>query len=303
MSQGNWRPDPALGVGALALAFILILAALDSDQHNSSRDHQAPTQKERVAAPARSIPTPPANPEPERGEWRQERDLQAQRNMAKWTFWMFVVTTVGVVVTGTGVLLVRQTLEHTRIQSQAALDQAMTARLDLIERDRPEFLVSLSDHRVDPALLGIEHPYVAFKAKNTGGRQATVEFCDAEIFIQVEPPVPTREIFSRKIVSTHRAIEVGGDLTLVANLKDGALTEAQRNAVLSGPDSIFVVGFIEYTDRLGGRWEVGICYFLVIWGIMIDGKTAERKSVAGRVMPWPTRAHNFDRRRPDRQPA
>lgn len=60
-----------------------------------------------------NIPSPSANEVPERQEWREEQDLYAQRQMAKWAFWMLVVTAMGVAVTGLGVWLIGRTLKST----------------------------------------------------------------------------------------------------------------------------------------------------------------------------------------------
>ncbi|MEQ8283395.1 MAG: hypothetical protein RIC04_15055 [Parvibaculum sp.] len=55
-----------------------------------------------------------------REEWRQEQDLDAQREMAKWALMMFFASACGVGVTALGVIYVAQTLVATREAVAAA---------------------------------------------------------------------------------------------------------------------------------------------------------------------------------------
>lgn len=45
---------------------------------------------------------------------RNHADLEAQKSMALWAFWMFIASAVSVVLTGVGVVLIWRTLHHTR---------------------------------------------------------------------------------------------------------------------------------------------------------------------------------------------
>ena len=49
-----------------------------------------------------------------REEWRSERDLEAQQDMARWAMLMFFASAASVVVTIVGLLLIWRTLHHTR---------------------------------------------------------------------------------------------------------------------------------------------------------------------------------------------
>jgi len=74
----------------------------------------------RPVAEVRRQKPPPANPEPKRDEWRQEKDLQAQLQMAEWAMYAALAAVFGVLVTAVGVWFVKQTLDATR----AALGEA-----------------------------------------------------------------------------------------------------------------------------------------------------------------------------------
>ena len=56
---------------------------------------------------------PVANPNPERREWREEQDLEAQRQMAAWALGM-LITAVFSVESAAGVVYVKRTLELNR---------------------------------------------------------------------------------------------------------------------------------------------------------------------------------------------
>jgi hypothetical protein len=71
--------------------------------------------------------TPPANPNPERDEWRSEQDLEAQQDMAFWAALMFFASCTGVVITGIGVYFVKHTLDETRKATVAAIGAAEAA--------------------------------------------------------------------------------------------------------------------------------------------------------------------------------
>ena len=116
----------------------LVAATLAYQQNERRSDYGATTEKAGEAEPsARRVPTPAPNPEPERDEWRQERDLEAQREMAKWAWLMVVVSGFGVVVSVAAVLLIRDTLKETRRTNEGfvrASKQELTAYITGDER-------------------------------------------------------------------------------------------------------------------------------------------------------------------------
>jgi len=57
---------------------------------------------------------PVTNPYPNRDEWRTERDLIAQTDMANWAKWMFIVSCIMAFLSALGIWLILVTLRETR---------------------------------------------------------------------------------------------------------------------------------------------------------------------------------------------
>lgn len=66
------------------------------------------------------------DPKSYREEWRSERDLEAQREMAQWTFWMVVASGASVVIAGAAVVLVYLTLKDSRLSNEQQLRAYMS---------------------------------------------------------------------------------------------------------------------------------------------------------------------------------
>lgn len=80
-----------------------------------------------------------------RDEWRQERDLEAQRDMARWALWMMAFAGVGVVVTTAGVIYVAMTLNATR-EAVAEAQNANKIASQLAEAEvRPRIIIGHRD--------------------------------------------------------------------------------------------------------------------------------------------------------------
>ena len=136
MSFRDWLPNPPIGVG-LAVALLFVLAGLQNHSNNSKHADARAKQQDQYSAQqalqARVAPVirneaPVADPNPDREEWRKEQDLQAQKNMALWAFWMFIASALSVGVTAIGVVYVRRTLQANLAAVAAANRTADEAR-------------------------------------------------------------------------------------------------------------------------------------------------------------------------------
>jgi len=113
MSERGGGNGPAYAVGLiLGLSFFGLM--LNNHQHDGSPTYIASQQENQKPPVFLAIPTSSSNPDPDRKEWREEIDLNAQRNMAQWAFWMFIVSGAGAIVGVLGLILIRQTLIATR---------------------------------------------------------------------------------------------------------------------------------------------------------------------------------------------
>lgn len=132
MHDGNRSHGSALG-GFLALVLLIGGAVtLCDNQGRGAGSNEATQQQDPGAnpyiAPNAVVQAPPAEPQTSRNEWRQEQDLRAQRDMAKWAFIMLWVTGASVAVTSLGVVYVALTLQETRRAVKAADDAVAVTR-------------------------------------------------------------------------------------------------------------------------------------------------------------------------------
>lgn len=118
MSESNW--GKWVIVGLVAIDFVLAASTIGHEINKTPTYYYAADQErsEPTLGSAR-IPTPAAEPRPERKEWREEQDLYAQRDMAKWALWMFIVSTAGVVVGAFGLYFLKRTLDETSAMTLA----------------------------------------------------------------------------------------------------------------------------------------------------------------------------------------
>jgi hypothetical protein len=125
-----------IGVG-LAVVILLLLAGLINHQERAEgadgrAAQHAQSTPQRVTqeglAPVGGIQAPPPEPNPKREEWRSERDLEAQQEMARWALLMMIASFLSVGVTAVGVVFVKQTLDATRAAVNEAENATAAAR-------------------------------------------------------------------------------------------------------------------------------------------------------------------------------
>jgi Sec-independent protein translocase protein TatA len=125
MPSRDWRFYAPLGIGLVVLAILYLVPTLAQHYQNTASAEYAATQEyeesKRIAPFGPSTQGPTANPQAYRDEWRAERDLHAQQDMAFWAKWLLIATVIAV-------LLVAATLLETRRAGQAALEMVEEAK-------------------------------------------------------------------------------------------------------------------------------------------------------------------------------
>lgn len=120
MSEFNRNYGPPLIV-LLGIAVMIGLAAIrqhygqpPNSNYSTQHNHgvSSPSTAPVVVLSRKQSPSR-ANPYSSRAEYRQEKDLQAQRHMAKGTIWIAVFTVLMTLITGMGVILIGRTLKAT----------------------------------------------------------------------------------------------------------------------------------------------------------------------------------------------
>jgi hypothetical protein len=71
-----------------------------------------------IEAAIRDLITEENEAETQRRKDQETRDLDAQEEMAKWAYWMFMATCATVLVTGAGLYLIWRTLHHTKVAAK-----------------------------------------------------------------------------------------------------------------------------------------------------------------------------------------
>lgn len=195
MSRLNWLRERSPVIGVLIFVFGgVIWAGLLKHQElgNSDSQYSGPEQVQEysnhyglmVPAVPPEADTPPRSNNPDRSEWREERDLQAQTEMARWSKPLFIVTLLGVIAVFATVV------EGFKATSAAAKAVAQSESATIQATRANEITLSALDHAKEAsqkelrAYVGIDRAYVVnkhagddytfvVKIKNFGATPAT----------------------------------------------------------------------------------------------------------------------------------
>jgi hypothetical protein len=249
------------------------MAGLSYDPDERARYEYAADDEGGIPPVARSIPTPPRNPKPERAEWRQESDLQAQWDAARWTFWGAVIAAFGTAVALVGVFFIRETLRHTASATKAAGEAALAAgrSADIAERQLTEAdrgrvyvealtSVSFRDSTREPDK---EIPQLAILIRNVGTRwitirSARVEFIEAgDFFVAEDRPTPPVK-FKRPggFPSIYEPLVLKPDGEEQVDIDTGHPLEGNEYRTWG----LYILGLVRYTDHLNILRESGFCF-------------------------------------------
>ena len=210
MSELNRNYGPPFVV-LIGVFIFLFLAWLNNHQDYREPSYSTAKQEHIIAS---AIPAPPANQEPDRKEWREETDLQAQRNMSKWALAMFIVSGAGVIVAVFGLLFIKETLLATQKAAKYAFDTLHQAKLTTkaandtvaetkrIGEAQVRAYLSIVDLSVVVSEEGITHK-LRVTVKNSGQTPAYLKHCSARaaighrIFFVEWDDMPFADIFEQ----------------------------------------------------------------------------------------------------------
>ena len=153
MPSRNWLSHAPLGVGLVIVLALMIAASIKSPDQRCPPDcgQQAATQKHcKVATcpdwflPIVREPEPPAREEnPTRDQWRQEQDLKAQFEQARWALAAAIAAFVSAFATITGIYFLtnsdanRAAVEVATKTTNIALEANQLGREAFIASERP----------------------------------------------------------------------------------------------------------------------------------------------------------------------
>lgn len=247
MLKGDWLPGFAV---VLILIFAVWVAfSLGNHEHESYRHYQSTGEQDEHAIDGGFLfEAPKPEPEPEREEWRDEQDLQAQRDMAEWAKWLLAISTIGVGVTGIGVWYVAKTLDATlsanagfresaERQLRAYVNIKDVVVLNLIKGEKPKLVVRYENGGQTPAYnLGCVS---AFKIDMISDKWPILDF---------EAYVNSRVVMGSTVIFTSEKLAEAA-LPDIGLLQKGA---AQFRAI----------GRVEYVDAFGKARFTDFKYFI-----------------------------------------
>lgn len=118
MLKGGWLP----GIAIILILLFAIWVGLKigyQDGYGDGGDDATAYQHDGTISDGAAPESGISNEQTKRDEWRDEEDLNAQRNMAYWAAAMFLAASATFFVTGLGVVYVAQTLDATRAAVEA----------------------------------------------------------------------------------------------------------------------------------------------------------------------------------------
>lgn len=166
MLARRWLSHPAIGVGIVVVALLLIAGLQNHYRAASGEQRAAAVENQQPHLPAQSCD---ADCEARRAEQRAKDDLEAQQEMAWWAFWLFVVSLTGVGLLGATLYETRRAgkaavdiLAQTRRQADSAEQAAVAAGEAAKDAKRQADIAEDSYRR-------LERPYLFVKFMSTGG--------------------------------------------------------------------------------------------------------------------------------------
>ena len=245
----------------------MALAALNNHYGKPSRaDHSAAyeqRQTEPVAAAGSLSQGPSAESKTARQEERAERDLKAQEEMAKWAFWLFVVTVAGV-------LLLAATLRETWKAGRSAAEIFTQTRrqADIAEKSLSPFIAICIDEtifewtRTDESGTQITgywyDPHVRFYFRNYGQTPAVIKLIKAELDDGQRPPDLSQIVVSFAPTPDH--IIEAGKPTETFKTQPKALSDELKGRLKLGFSFLWLYGTVEFEDMFGNEFVSEFCW-------------------------------------------
>lgn len=296
------------GAGIAATALVLLLTFLAADQMRTEREYREYAAKhaggEQQGAPppllfCRRLQAEKESPTAQEcAQAREYADLDAQEGM--WAVGVFqaFIGFAGLIGLGFTVFYARKAWSEARETAAQARRSADIAERDLIERDRPELAPVLEDDRgvregLDAKAEGRGYPNAIIRPINTGGRTAIVEGYEAKFFLERgDPPKPSPTLFT--LLRRRLVVPASKDFIMVSGYAIWSPEEIA--AIFERELTVYLVGYITYTDRTGGLWECGFTYWY--WPIRRITRATGEKHAGGFLRQFDEgEAFNFDRPR------
>lgn len=263
MSRSSWLSQPPVWVGVICLA-LLVATALAPQQRYAQGSQKAAAQERgqsgHVLPEVTRRPTdpPPREPKPDRKEWREESDLEAQRDMAQWPLMTMIATWVAAAATGVGVYFVAHTLEATRGMLASSIDAVRAARqandgtqqsLELIRSNSERELrayINFSEGSVVNFETG--RPTIQAVLTNFGATPAYDVVANVGVRLESLPLAGDLTDAAGQAPQKFGVIGPTAPFTIRISLEDPPLGEEHRNAIKKGSAAIFFFGTITYRD-------------------------------------------------------
>jgi len=251
---------PAIAIVGLALlaAFIWWLVERQNERESAYRaSYQQYQETKRDLPPGVAIENQRSVPDPKsyREEWRSEHDLDAQRDMADWTFFMLVASSAGVLVTAIGVIYVALTLRETRaaVREAEAATKAAEAAVDVtrdvgIAQIRAYVAITKFVFRVSPN----NKPCFEIMFANAG--QSPTRNIEIRIIFSVTETLANPRIYeSRELIHTMPDLVPGQERE--RKITGFPLPENHPVLIGKGPKHLLVLTIAKYVDVFGGERE------------------------------------------------
>lgn len=244
MSRSDWLFFIAVGG---FLTFGLVFTGLQNTKHAHCVNCGGEAGGIVLHDPQKSFPldvaatqAPPHNPHPDRAEWRDERDLQAQLDMAEWAMWMAIISAVSILITGIGIIYVARTL---RTSQETVRLMGVTAERQL------RAYVAVSTATIEGASLGVV-PQATITLRNAGqtpaynlGQWSMMGV--AAYPLKVAPPKSdSQPIISRQTLGP-------GETLIAVPVFSRELDLTALIAIGAGKAAFYVTGEITYEDAFG----------------------------------------------------
>lgn len=297
MLSGNWRSNIAVRIGVATLLTGLAIFSLEPNRLQQPNYPQADESRAEqysrygledvkgADAPVVSGQEPaPSDPKAQRNEWRQEEDLKAQWEQAKWAKYAVWAAIMSVVVTAIGVVFVALTLKATRdaVRETAKATSATERAVEVQVRiERPLLFVEQIDTNAGQG-------FVNFNIQNIGKSPAVL----IEWSGQCEPiePLPSTPVYSQ-VVKVRGTILRSNDDGMRIPIK---LSDEAAQAIFDEQKTAYFWGYLRYEDVFGRTRTTGFAY--VGHPYTVDGVDFDSRD--GRGLFWARaggKAYNYDR--------
>lgn len=301
MSNRYWLPDPPIGVGLIVFTLLFGVAILEHEKKYAACRQDSPAQNcdrtfeyvgHAAITPIDTVKAPDRNQNPQREEWRNEQDLQAQWDMSRWAFWSAFAASIGVLITGVGVFYVRQTLEATRAaveearEGTKAANAAVQVTRDMAARELRAYvgieITGLEFQRGANNAIGCK---VRYTLRNFGQTPAYNVRVDSDFRLA---PAPLLEDFAPPIKN---AMDFNAALN-PGETSGGTIEKGQSLDGRKAGDKLYIFAVVRYRDIFAMSQDTWFCAYVEnsdellfdpppgIRNIKIDLKKAERHNNA-----------------------